>query len=83
MGVIVSPEHKAMRTKGLTHAGRISLKQFQFLVNHGFDGKAIMGWTCRRAHLAISKNIEREDGPAQQGHDELDDAFDQAVEVAS
>lgn len=81
--VIVDPAHKAMRSKGMTHAGRITLKQFQFLVNHGFDPKAIMGWTNRRAHLAISKIIAREDGPAASGHAELDDAFNQAVEVSS
>jgi len=56
-GRLVDPAHKAMATKGLEKACRLSLKQCVFLVNHGRDGKKVKDWTMRRASLAIEQII--------------------------
>lgn len=79
MPKLVNPEHRAMRTKGMTHAGRITYKQYKFLVNSGHKGSDVKNWTRRRASKAIERIIEAETREADQGHAQLDRDCDNAI----
>jgi len=57
----IAPEHTAQRSQGRM-SGRITLKQYLFLVRNGFDGDKIKGWTNYRASKEIGKVIEKEKG---------------------
>lgn len=55
---IISPSEKAARTKGL-FAGRITLKQYQLLFRHGYDGDRIRKWTKHKASKEIQKLFKK------------------------
>lgn len=54
-----APEYRAMNTKGIPLAGKISLKQYELLVRLGLDGDVIKAWTKYRAHQIISKLLAK------------------------
>jgi len=53
---LVDPSDKAKETMGIKNQGRISLKQYIYLVEElGFDGDKIKNWTKHRADKEINK----------------------------
>src|SRR4051794_10283085 len=50
-----APEYKAMATKGIPLAGKITLAQYDCLVSHGYDGAVVMRWTQYHAAQEIRK----------------------------
>ena len=50
-----------MATKGITLAGKITLHQFERLVEAGYEGETVMRWTKYRAAQEIEK-VERGGG---------------------
>jgi len=55
---IYSPEDKSKLTTRNTMIGRITIKQYAFLVLNGFNGEKIKDWTKYHAHKEISKIID-------------------------
>ena len=53
------PEYKAMASKGLSLAKRITIKQYFLLVELGCDGDAVKGWTCNRAQKEITRRLQK------------------------
>jgi tyrosyl-tRNA synthetase len=53
------PSDKAKITQGIKMIGRISLKQYLFLISKGYDADTISKWTKYHASKEIGKLIER------------------------
>lgn len=51
----VAPEYKAMATKGIPLAGKITLAQYERLVRLGYDGDVVRRWTQYHAAQVLRK----------------------------
>lgn len=51
----VAPEYKAMETKGIPLAGKITLAQYEELVSLGYDGDLVRKWTQYHADKELKK----------------------------
>jgi len=49
------PEYRAMQTKGIPMADKITLKQYLYLLNLGCDGDQIKSWTRYHASQEIDR----------------------------
>lgn len=56
---VTAPADKAKQTQGLKLTGRITLRQFQFLVNRNYDAAVVMHWSKHRASKEIEKILKR------------------------
>jgi hypothetical protein len=52
---IISPADKTKKTQDINLKGRITLKQYLFLIEHNYNGDDIKGWTCYKAYNTINK----------------------------
>jgi hypothetical protein len=50
-----APEYKAMATKGIPLAGKITLDQYERLVGLGYDGQIVMRWTAYHADQELRR----------------------------
>src|SRR4051812_15958416 len=51
----VAPEYKAMATKGIPLAGKITLDQYERLLSLGYDGQVVMRWTAYHADQELRR----------------------------
>jgi hypothetical protein len=59
-GYITAPEHKAMETKGIPLAAKITLAQYEELVHRGYDGEVVKRWTQYHAEQELGNFVRRQ-----------------------